>query len=488
MQSRIDQMLSAWNQLDLLKSVRAQTPQQITSKQTVPLPMPDFGKMPTMPLIGVVKSKMEDQNSTVSSSETATNAGVSSTPPRLTSNRLSKIFSSPLELPELPKHLVEDDFSGSRTLSPPASPRAASSPRGSHIGKLRKKARKKFNQFKIDVFDLAQKMAPPTSKPTSAKSSPERKPSSRKLNEALSSIPPENWRQLITTMGDYAMTDAYQEATGAKQTILFNAKLISELPADSPLRTPQLFETLKNEVCFRMQNHIVDTVVDLQDPRFNAHYVAAENACFEIALNEKSVEAKTSGDGISSEWLALIHKNFLRDFSSKSRYSFKNSEGAIVPITSPEHLIELIGEGDTPRFLKVVTNFASQSFGIFLRNILFQRIDTKGARDSLLKIYDGTPISPASPWRQEYVLRKGADGITIVELKATCNHDIRNLQRSMGVQDLDLTANSIDGGKSYSISDEAFLMINASVAVDSTGNWKLSNPHIRAEGWNLPKE
>jgi hypothetical protein len=58
----------------------------------------------------------------------------------------------------------------------------------------------------------------------------------------------------------------------------------------------------------------------------------------------------------------------------------------------------------------------------------------------------------------------------------------------MGVQDLDLTANSIDGGKSYSISDEAFLMINASVAVDSTGNWKLSNPHIRAEGWNLPKE
>ncbi len=481
MQSRIDQMLSAWNQLELLKSVRTQRPQPLHSKQAEVLPLPIVESILPMPLAGVVRTaRVVNHDSSQSSSESASNSGLASTPPRLTSDRVMKISASDINLPELPDHLANADISGSRTPSPPASPRvqeATTSNRSSHVKQLRKKASKRLSQFKIDLSELAQKMSPRSERSSPEKSSPIRKASPRKDDPRLAGLSLAVRHRIATEMAEFCLSDDYKKSSETRQSMLFNGKLIGFLDSYPDLVNTEALKALRTDLEWRMTHACIDTVVDLADERFFASVKKElEGRFMQTWGNEKAGE---EGERHYPEAKGKMTKTFLRDFPMTS-HVLKFDDGRLEKIDHPATLMDFIGAGQGGNLPYLVSHVANQNLTTFLNTVLFRRASEDGKFDSVLRLWDGSPVTPRGNMRSSATYSKDSAGNIILEHEYFCSK--LTSPTNLGL------APANDSFNKKSAHDHAELTVKVRVKFAPDGEWKIENPQVLAKGWNVPAE
>lgn len=481
MQSRIDQMLSAWNQLELLKSVRTQRPQQVQPKQAQVFPQPNFNSILPMPLVGVIKpARGVNGDSGQSLSDSASSSSLPSTPPRLTSDRVAKISSSDLALPELPEHLANADVSGSRTPSPPASPRAheaTTSSRSSHVKQLRKKASKRLSQLKIDLSELAQKMSPRSERSSPEKSSPVRKASPRKDDPRLAVISLAERHRIATEMVELCQSDEYKKASETRQSMLFNGRLIGFLDSYPDLLNTETLKALRTDLEWRMPYACIDTVVDLADERFVASVKKElEGRFMQSWGNEKAGE---EGESQYPEAKGKMTKTFLRDFPVTS-HVLKFDDGRMEKIDHPARLMDFVGAGKGGDLTYLVSHVANQNLTAFLNTVLFRRASEDGKFDSVLRLWDGSPVTPRGNMRSSSTYSKDSAGNIILEHEYFCSK--LTSPTNLGL------APANDSFNKKSAHDHAELTVKVRVKFAPDGEWKIQNPQVRAKGWNVPAE
>lgn len=495
MQSRIDQMLAAWNNLDLLKSVRLERHPDYSSAGMENLPSPAIDKLPALPIVRPVyrsgtpgsaelfcgKSVVVKDNVLPYNAEPAARISpLQSAPPRLTSNRLTKISSSSVELPELPVHLVQDDGVPSQSSSPATSPRSAdpsSSGRGLNMKRLRKKASKRLSKFAIDLSEIAQKMSPRSGRNSPEKTSPVRKPSPQKDDPRLSSIPFNERNRIAAEMAVMCMTDEYKKATETRQSLLFNGKLIGLLDTYPELVNPAILKALRADLEWRMQNSVVDKVVAMDDPQFIDFFKKAADGNFMKPWVHDTADATDPATGKKKKNADRLRPTFVRDFENSSYYA-KNANGELIRLDSTDQFIEFIDPENDSSLSSIVSNIASQNLGNFLKNILFLRHDGNRESQSLLRLHDGTPVMPLAVAKASYVFCRDARG------KITLDYTWHSSKEHNGGKPL--RVKRMTGDNSQAEVENASLGIEVRIEIEPDGQWTISNPRLQAKGWNVP--
>lgn len=319
MQNRIAEMHHAWGQLTLLKSIRQSRSLQDPVDGLEKLPPPPFkgGVTPLMLVVGerALHPLTELFSGNARLAEAGTGAcdedsvsmsapvDVVSTPPKLTAERLARLSSRSIDLPELPP---EDVMPAQPAPSPspassPLGSASSSSAVGSNMKRLRKKVSKRLSAVALDLSELAQKMSPRSGRNSPEKSSPVRRVSPTKEDPLLASLPTVERNRIAVKMAEYCQTDGYAIASPTRQALLFNGYLIGLLSAYPELIRADTLKSLRTDLQGRMRHAVVDTVVDLQDPAFSGFVRQVVNANFIKPWAHDSVDASDPQTGVKKK-------------------------------------------------------------------------------------------------------------------------------------------------------------------------------------------
>ncbi len=487
MGSRITQIQAFWRELDALKHAR-NGDNTLDLKSAIPeLTSSAFEQMPKIQLIGLcsrpetpVVTENKAQACNLGFERIEPNVHLPSTPPKFQSDPREKSSSSTVDLPELPKHLLDDDGSESETPSPKSSPEASegkSAERGINVRKLRKKASKRFSQMAINLSEIGKKMSDWGDLSSPKKASPTKKSSPRKDDPRLSPLPLTERNRIAVEMARYCLTDDYASAGSTRQSLLFNGKLIGLLDAHSDLVHPSTLTALREDLAWRMQNALVNTNVDLNDPNFSHFVKSAADANFMKPWKHDSADTSDSATGKKKKNIDRLRPTFVRDFDN-SEYFSKSPTGDLVKISDTDQFINFIDSGGATGLSHVVSNVASQNLGNFLKNVLFLRSDIRGESQSLLKLHDGTPVMPLAVVKASYVFSKDVDGSITLDYTWNSSNET-NGGKTMRVK-------RMNGDNLQAEIEYATLSIETRIKFSPDGQWSIDNPRLRAEGWNVP--
>lgn len=348
----------------------------------------------------------------------------------------------------------------------PRSPRAA-------VNELRKKVSKKFSELDLSKITLSVKNAASSVKESLSASSTPRKQSPRahSKNELLASIS-FNARNLnavkISRLQD---KDEFKRKSLFTQAMLMHATLLQDLSEDSPLRSADGLEILLDDAKQRSKNERVDSIVDLNDPSFLNFIKQAAEGAFIKPWGRDSSDV----DSALQRYLPQVKNTFARDFSNSS-YQVKEPDGSLRALQTIDDFIAFVETDENQELAMVVSNIASQNLGNFLKNALFLRQDVNGVSQSLLKLYDDTPILPQALAKASYILSKDKKGVLTIDYTWESSKAING---DKGIRARELGGNS----DTFAIENPA-LKITCRVSIEPNGEWTIANPHLQAEGWN----
>lgn len=378
----------------------------------------------------------------------------------------------------LPRHRVN-----SAGINVSSSPRAEKSeepttPRETTVQKLKKGVSKKFQKAHLNLSSLSEKIsntvhssfAPPLS---AGRSSPPKISPRSIVSKELQDLPVrilDKAEEVYLSLEKNFMSDPVQAAKGRKEfnTTMTNVLWLNQLDA-SEKKLNALFEEAK----LRTRNSVIDKEVDLEDPEFATFYEDAASAAF---MKPWVHDGSTIKDvnGIPKGDVTKVKPTFIRDFD-KSTYQVKNKDGSIRQLTSIDQFLDFVGSGKKGNLGMAVSNIASQNLGNFFKNALFLRLDQDKNSQSILRLSDGTPISPNAIFKATYTLSKDDGGNVIIDYQS-------DSQKKMG-KPLFAVRNQ-EGRQAITVADDATIRITARVTIASDGTWHIGNPHVYAKSWH----
>lgn len=344
-------------------------------------------------------------------------------------------------------------------------------PRGTAMHEFRKKISRKFSDIDLSKITSSLKVAASSMKETLSASSTPRKQSPRAAKEEiLTTIPIGVRNRLARQILELRQSEGFDKQSINKQTMLMHAILLQELAEDSPLRTSEGLKVLLEDVNLRNQYHIVDTVVDLSDSKFIKHI----NSSAQERFVDKWLNDTSTMEEDLKKHLKDVRPTFARDFGN-STYQVRQADGSLRTLGEIDEFIAYINGDAKSELAMVVSNIASQNLGIFFKNVLFERKDTNGIHDSLLKLYDGTSIKPHANVKATYVFKKEDDGTVLIDYTYQSSNDLNGHK--------EIAAMECAAWNSHVMND-ASLTIKARITIKPDGEWHIGNPHVQAEGWN----
>ena len=339
------------------------------------------------------------------------------------------------------------------------------------MSELRKKVSRQFSAIDLSQITAPLKDAASAMKDVLTPNSTPRKLSPHGKAEILALIPIGDRNRLARKILELEESKDFQSKTNAIQTMLKHAILLEELPKDSPLRSSEGLKVLLEEANLRKQHHRVDSVVDLEDPAFSIFVKNASDAAFMKPWAKDSSDVNEA----LKHHLSVVKPTFARDFTNSS-YQVREADGSLRKLQAIEEFMAYV-DGDGKQGLSmVVSNIASQNLGNFLKNALFLRQDSNGVSQSILKLYDGTPIMPQALAKASYVLSKDKNGTLIVDYTWESSKAINGTK--------EIRARELDGNNPTFAIENPSLKIRTRVSIESNGKWSIDNPQIQAEGWN----
>ncbi len=339
------------------------------------------------------------------------------------------------------------------------------SPRGEKMNSLRKKISKKFSDLDLSKITSSIKEA------LSPNASPRKSPQDKQKGDPLASVSfterNENAKKILSMQ----MTEEFQRQPLLQKISQMHAAVSENLPKDSSLANIAGMQLLLDDAILRCKNSSIDAIVDLIDPEFIKFLKSAADGAFIKPWNHDSSDVDDELKG----FLASVKKTFARDFNN-SNYQVREEDGSQRKLKTIDEFISYVDDKDNPGLAMIVSNIASQNLGNFLKNALFLRQDQNGISQSLLKLYDGTPIVPQAIAKASYVLSKAKNGSLIVDYTWESSKQINGAK---GIRARELAGS----GNTFAIEDPT-LKITCRVSIEPNGEWAMANPHLQAEGWN----
>ncbi len=506
MNNRIEQMNKSWQELEAQKKSQ-KTHQQMRNEAADlnAIPLPSYLKMPKIVVPASVNKQADIARKNNPSSQTVLSDGIiydsnqkltsaasqpnlTSSTPRISANRKASFSTSNIDLPELPAHLIADEFIEATGSSPSSSmrsnsvgstePGAATKESGKRWSKrFEENLSEQFSKFTKSISDFAQNISPRGHRSQAEKSSPPKQSSPGRADPRLAGLTIDERQDIAIEMAKYCQTDAYRNAIPAQQSLQFDAKLTNLLKSYPDFQGDGKLKLLNAEIAWRMKYAVIDTVVDLNDPEFVKFVENAAGAAFMKPWDHENVDGKDPVTGLSRKNADTLKRTFLRDFDH-SNYFAKKSDGTLEKIIDSDQFIALVGPGENGELAKIVSNIASQNLGNFLKNILFLRTDSSNISQSILRLHDETPIMPLATLRANYVFEKDAAGRIILDYESNASNEINGAKP--------LSVRRMTGDNATAGIADASLNIKVRVVIEPSGDWSIGNPLVRAEGWNIP--
>ncbi len=238
-------------------------------------------------------------------------------------------------------------------------------------------------------------------------------------------------------------------------------------------------EKLMQELAIRMRNYEVDYEFGGKNTEeFNLMKKNIDQV-FLAAINSERVEGADKRN-------SAVAATFSRDFPS-SNYYFMDERGNTTKLTSEDEFIEIF-KGSTDKNLAYkVSHYCNQNLPIFLKNVMFSQTAKDGSPISVLKLYDGTPLSISNSFISSYTLKKSENGDYVLSYKGTVD--------TSGADKLGKNTATMLKKVGADIERKAVLISDATAEVTYEMQFGADGsvvhsykPRLRAKGWNHVSE
>ncbi len=242
---------------------------------------------------------------------------------------------------------------------------------------------------------------------------------------------------------------------------------------------PDFHEKLMQELAIRMRNYEVDhefggkntEEINLMKKNIDQVFVAA--------LTSEKVEGADKAN-------PAVAATFSRDFPI-SNYYFEDENGTTIELKSEDDFIKIFKGSADKNLAYKVSHYCNQNLPIFLKNVMFSQTTDDGSPISVLKLYDGTPLSISTSFISSYTLKKLDDGAYVLNYKGTVD--------TSGAEKSGKNTATMLKKVGTDIERKAVLITNATAEVTyqiqfgSDGSVTHSfKPRLHAKGWNHVSE
>lgn len=237
-------------------------------------------------------------------------------------------------------------------------------------------------------------------------------------------------------------------------------------------------DALLRDAIHRSANYQVEQVVDLSNPDADPFIQGPFNATIRQTWgNEKVTRQPDQRTDITA--------TFFRDFEHSS-YWIQPPDGPARKITAVDDFVKFIGDPKKNELPKLVSHYACQNLGMFIKNLLFAVPDSGRSPLSHLKLFDGTPVLILASPKAKYLLKKDDDGsVTLAYTAAYETHGAaaigKNTARILNQTGGQVTERSV-------MIENATAVITLDIRFSPDGTVQMDKLKFNATGWNLVDE
>lgn len=394
---------------------------------------------------------------------------------------------SPRSTPRrIDKSAQSESSSSSSSTSREVDQEKASSPRVNRSRALQKKVSRKFNDLKINLAGLSEKIAPiiSTSRVSPGSSggvSPGNMTPTKKRNNALKYIPVDIKNQVAKEYTALKKNPQFISSGEARRTMILNAKMIGILSENKIAFDTKKLQALAADAELRSQHSEIDIEIDLTKGPY-PDLVKEGSKKFITRWESDNSDKGEKFKNLPADQRELIDQHFMPTFIADFfragvSHELQLPDGTSKAVASPIELEKYLNQGanDESRS-RYISNVTSQN----IVNLL-QQLTCGGLPDttSPIKLFDGTPLIPRGRVEQRFMYQLEKDNTVVVKVQVTISADNLGIaKRESQVQNARRDPVAID--------DDAKLQIDTTLRFKPNGEWTIYNPHLVASGWNLP--
>ena len=407
---------------------------------------------------------------------------------------------TPVATPRTAVVANDDSSSDNSGRSRPVSPRAK---------QLRKKISKGLSKAALTLGKLGEKISDqvasistsnlPTPK-SSGRNSPEIHSSTRSSEKSNSfpEITPSIKNQAARALVKLESNSDYTNTGETRKKFMLNSELINVLSNNTiEINTPRL-KFLQKEALERSAHAVVDAEIDIQ----TEPYATSVMQTLKYIESMWGVEKGDRGN----KYLAMIDSEkkeadlcfvpmFLRDENSGfMHYKIEQADGSYKDVSSLAELSDFLNQDD-PESIAVrkngeirnqdgvlIDSLRSKYISLFTCQFISNEIGNLGfainpTTPSVIRLYDGTPLSPSGMTNTTWSYSKTSDGGIKVKLLIERNPGSGKLSKLKNENE---TKIEIDDGATATIETELYF--------SAARDLRIGDLKVHASGWNLPKD
>jgi hypothetical protein len=360
------------------------------------------------------------------------------------------------------------------------------SPRDLRSRELRKKVSRKFNELKLNLAALPEKIVPSTpsspSSPTSAgRVSPVKLSPTKRQSNLLKDVPVDIRNQLAKAYAALKKDSLYTSSGDTRKNMMLNAKMIGILSENQIAFDEKKLQALAADALLRSQHEVIDIEIDLTKRPYPQLVHEGSKKFMTRWESDNSDKGQTFKD-LPGDQRALVDQHFMPTFIADYyragvSHELKMPDGASKPFPSPIELAEYLNQNtDGESRSRYISNVTSQNIVNLLQQLTCGGLP---GTTSPIKLFDGAALIPRGRVEQQFIYQLEKDGTVDVKVRIKIfANNLGNAQRQSQLQNEQRTPVAID--------HDAKLQIDTSLRFEPSGEWTIYNPHVVASGWNLP--
>ncbi len=228
----------------------------------------------------------------------------------------------------------------------------------------------------------------------------------------------------------------------------------------------------------RSRNYEVAWSIDLADKDADPFVSKVFAGTIEDTRKNETV-SKTAGQRTD------VTATFQRDFKN-SVYEVEREDGTVGKLASIDDFVAFVGDPMKSGLPAQVSHYACQNLGMFVKNLLFTRVDDKGNPQSVLTLFDGTSLTISLSPKATYRFKKAADGTITLSYRSTVDTTGAAAQGKLTAQLLRVEQAGIVG-KGVLIED-AQATTTVDIVFHPDGSTRMGKLEFNARGWNQLSE
>ena len=228
----------------------------------------------------------------------------------------------------------------------------------------------------------------------------------------------------------------------------------------------------------RSRNYEVAWSIDLADKEADPFVSKVFAGTIEDIRKNETV-SKTAGQRID------VTATFQRDFKN-SVYEFEGEDGTVGKLASIDDFVAFVGDPMKSGLPALVSHYACQNLGMFIKNLLFAKVDDKGNPQSVLTLFDGRSLTISLSPKATYRLKKAADGTITLSYRSAIDTAGAAAQGKLTAQLLRVDKAGIVG-KGVLIED-AQATTTLDIVFHPDGSTRMGKLEFNARGWNQLSE